>query len=145
MGTADDELFQTTSTASDGSYLFDSIVPNDYYIAFDNPNSSHIITEDSVSNGSTNSDITGSNGAGTTNTFTLSSGENELDIDAGYYEYAVIGDQVWLDTDGDGTQDSGENGIQGVTVELYSAGPDGIMGTIDDVLNQSTATDTDGE
>lgn len=33
----------------------------------------------------------------------------------------VLGDRVWLDTDGDGVQDAGEPGIPGVTVELYDS------------------------
>ncbi len=31
-----------------------------------------------------------------------------------------IGDRIWFDTDGDGVQDAGENGVAGVTVKLYS-------------------------
>jgi len=41
--------------------------------------------------------------------------------------YANIGDRVWYDTDGQGDQDGGEVGINGVTVKLYSGvcGPSG--------------------
>ncbi len=35
---------------------------------------------------------------------------------------ATIGDLVWADTDGDGIQDAGEDGLPGVTVKLYLAG-----------------------
>src|SRR5215813_13787892 len=31
-----------------------------------------------------------------------------------------LGDRVWNDTDGDGTQDSGEAGISGLTVQLLN-------------------------
>jgi hypothetical protein len=44
------------------------------------------------------------------------------DIDFGYAregQVGAIGDTVWLDTDGDGTQDPAEAGISGVTVNLY--------------------------
>lgn len=33
-----------------------------------------------------------------------------------------IGNRIWLDSDGDGIQDAGENPIAGVTVELYQGG-----------------------
>ncbi len=35
---------------------------------------------------------------------------------------AKLGDTIWLDLDGDGTQDPGEPGLPGVTVGLYDAG-----------------------
>ncbi|MDB6076144.1 MAG: putative hemagglutinin-related autotransporter protein, partial [Verrucomicrobiaceae bacterium] len=34
-----------------------------------------------------------------------------------------VGNLVWLDTNNNGLKDSGENGISGITVELWSAGP----------------------
>lgn len=44
----------------------------------------------------------------------------------------TIGDTVWLDRNNNGTQDSGETGIAGVTVNLVWAGSDGIFGNGDD-------------
>jgi hypothetical protein len=35
---------------------------------------------------------------------------------------AILGDRVWEDIDADGIQDPGEQGIPGVTVQIYSAG-----------------------
>ena len=35
---------------------------------------------------------------------------------------ASVGDFVWLDLDADGVQDTGEPGIDGVTVNLYASG-----------------------
>jgi uncharacterized repeat protein (TIGR01451 family) len=49
---------------------------------------------------------------------------------------ASIGNRVWLDENGDGVQDAGEDGIAGVLVGLYDA-----TGTI---LLASTVTDMDG-
>ena len=56
-------------------------------------------------------------------------------------EYASIGDRVWLDEDGDGIQDAGEDGIAGVPVTLtYTvqspAGPQ--------LVTLNTITDADG-
>ncbi len=54
-----------------------------------------------------------------------------------------IGDTVFCDNNNNGVQDDGEPGIGGVTVELTCAGPDGELGTADD-LNNSVATDSNG-
>jgi len=50
-------------------------------------------------------------------TVTLS-GSNRTDVDFGYRDAASLGDRVWNDLDGDGTQDTGEPGIAGVTVYI---------------------------
>lgn len=55
----------------------------------------------------------------------------------------TIGDFVWNDRDQDGVQDAGEPGIQGVTVNLLWAGPDGIFGNGDDETF-STVTNSSG-
>ena len=41
--------------------------------------------------------------------------------DIGAYEAIVVGDMVWDDVDGDGRQDPGEKGVEGVTVQLLNA------------------------
>jgi LPXTG-motif cell wall-anchored protein len=41
----------------------------------------------------------------------------------------AIGDFVWLDVDEDGFQDAGEAPVAGVTVRLYDAGCDTLLGT----------------
>jgi SdrD B-like domain len=44
---------------------------------------------------------------------------NVLTYDFGYRGTGSIGDRVWLDDNANGTQDSGETGIDGVTVQLF--------------------------
>lgn len=55
-------------------------------------------------------------------------------------DLAEIGDRVWIDVNGNGVQDTGEVGLDGVTVRLYSAGPDNTFGTADDLLEGTTTT-----
>ncbi len=50
---------------------------------------------------------------------------------------ASVGDTVFLDANGNGIQDAGESGVQGVQVTLTGAGNDGVIGTADD----TTATE----
>lgn len=61
-------------------------------------------------------------------------------LDAGVLT-ATIGDLVWLDVNRNGVQDSGEPGLEGVTIRLLSAGADRIFRTVDDYI--ATAS-TDG-
>ena len=64
---------------------------------------------------------------------TIGNGEPLIDYtaDFGYYvEPASVGNYVWLDSDEDGLQDSGEAGIDGVDVTLVIDYPDGSTVTI---------------
>ena len=56
---------------------------------------------------------------------------------------ASLGDRVWVDTNHNGLQDSGEAGLSGVSVTLAGAGADGLFGTSDDIT-RSTTTDSAG-
>ena len=48
----------------------------------------------------------------------LAGGSNDLTVDFGYYKDVTIGDFVWNDTNSNGIQNSGEPGINGVTLTL---------------------------
>ena len=55
-------------------------------------------------------------------TVTLSCNQTKTDVDFGYKSCkGSIGDKIWDDKNGNGTQNSGEPGIAGVTVELVNA------------------------
>ena len=58
---------------------------------------------------------------------------------------ASLGDYVWYDTNKNGVQDDGEEGVADVKVKLYRTGPDGKPGTSDDEFVGSMQTDADGE
>ena len=64
--------------------------------------------------------------------------------DVGLRYTATIGDAVWQDANGDGLQNAGESGIAGVVVRLAHAGPDGELGTADDVQAALTSSDAAG-
>jgi fimbrial isopeptide formation D2 family protein len=57
---------------------------------------------------------------------------------------AVYGDFVWLDTDKDGVQDTGEPGISGVRVELYKDNGDGVSDKNTDTYVGFTVTGANG-
>jgi fimbrial isopeptide formation D2 family protein/uncharacterized repeat protein (TIGR01451 family) len=83
-------------------------------------------------------------------TLILGVGDVRADVDFGYTRseiapaFASVGDRVWLDRDGDGTQDAGEPGLSGVRVNLTWYGLDDLPGGGDDVT-YSQVTDADGE
>jgi protocatechuate 3,4-dioxygenase beta subunit len=57
---------------------------------------------------------------------------------------AALGDRVWLDLNGNGRQDPDELGVSGATAQLFTAGPDGLFGTSDDVPGATRVTDANG-
>ncbi len=64
---------------------------------------------------------------------------DNLTADFGYYvEPAVLGNYVWMDTNGDGIQDPGEMPIEGAVVTLDVTYPDGSTATL------TTTTDATG-
>lgn len=54
-------------------------------------------------------------------------------------------DVVWLDMNKNGLQDASEAGVPGVTVWLYQSGPDGIAGSLDDLLIAMMTTGPAGD
>lgn len=56
---------------------------------------------------------------------------------------ASLGNYVWVDSNANGLQDDGQTGVNGVYVELFNTGIDGIAGTLDDVPVHVGSTQTD--
>ena len=113
------------TTAGDGSYLVGGLAPGTYTVTFTAPVGSAPTSADQGGDDTLDSDI---DGAGVSS-LTLSSGELDSTIDAGFVTPATIGDFVWDDLNGDGIQTSGEPGVSGVTVELLDGGGSVIVST----------------
>ncbi len=127
-----------TTTDADGNYLFDNLPAGDYTVAVD------VSTADAAALAADYPDLTpaglaavfdADGGNDSTSDLTLGVGEDNLDQDFGYQPSGSIGDTVWVDINGDGVQDAGEEGIEGVTVTL----------TLPDGSTVTTTTDTDGQ
>lgn len=138
----------STVTDANGFYLFDNLNAGTYSVEFEAPAAYAFSPQDSGGDDGADSDAdvaTGRSGP-----VTLAAGETNLTVDAGIYRDVVVppaslGDYVFLDADADGVQDSGELGIEGVTVNLLTAGVDGAFGTGDEVVAGTTVTDADGK
>lgn len=118
-------LQATVTTDAFGNYIFNGLTPGSYYVKFTTPAGFTLVTANSGANDNIDSDVDGTNGAGTTVTVTLLADEINTTVDAGFRRTtggANLGDFVWYDLDKDGVQDGGaEVGVPGITVVLYNS------------------------
>ncbi|MGA7719790.1 MAG: SdrD B-like domain-containing protein [Ignavibacteriaceae bacterium] len=114
-------LASTTTTNSNGKYLFSNLTPGSYYVQFVVPGG---YTVSPALQGSDTTVDSNPNSTGKTGTIYLKAGQNNLTIDCGMYPtppvLGSIGDFVWNDANHNGIQDVGEAGISNVTVKLYT-------------------------
>jgi uncharacterized repeat protein (TIGR01451 family) len=119
---------QTTVTDANGEYIFTDLPNGDYTISLDVPSGMNA-TYDADGGYDNTTDITLAQGEfNTTTDFGLNwvppaSTDNPVAGQTG-----AIGDRVWNDADGDGVQDEGESGLDGVGVVLaYDSNADGVI------------------
>src|SRR5690606_6563516 len=124
----------TDTTDSSSNYLFDNLVPGDYYVVF-TPPSSYVWRPPDEGGGDAAECDTDSE-TGHTFTTTLIYTEDDRTWYAGVYQLASIGDYEWEDMNANGVQETGEPPIPNVTVTLFNG-----AGT---QVGASTTTDTDG-
>jgi len=65
-------------------------------------------------------------------------------VDIGLFSPLTLGNQVWADLNNNGLIDDGEPGIDSVALQLFALGTDGEKGGNDDILIDSTFTDSLG-
>jgi hypothetical protein len=163
---ANDRLIGSTTTISNGYYLFDRLPPGDYLVVVPGTNfdagrvlNGYFSSGTSVVSGTLTEVVPANpndqpaldsddNGSATTArsvasavltlgpeatepsdeidatvgiSDTATNDRSNLTLDFGFYR-AALQSVVWRDTNNSGTFDSGESGIPGVTVELYSVG-----------------------
>ena len=116
-------VIATTTTDAGGLYSFTGLTPGvPYSVSFTAPVGFTATTANTGSD-ATDSDAVG----GVSQTVSLTVGENNATLDAGFFKPASLGDQTFVDTNGDGIQNNGEAPFPGVTVTLISNGV--IVGT----------------
>jgi SdrD B-like domain/Secretion system C-terminal sorting domain len=143
-GTADDVRVGVTTTDNNGAYSFIGLADGNYNVGFTNLPAGFSFTDKDKA-GSTAADGSDANTAsGRTGTIALdptsasATGVNDITVDAGLISTrAALGNQVWLDIDGDGLLNNGEKGVSGVTVTLYDDATSAVLA--------STITDADGK
>ena len=135
FGTGDDTTATTftangtepgSMTSSSGYYKFTSLEAGQYKVSFDRPADYVFTGRDLGTNDGLDSDVDTT--TGTTQVVTLAAGQSNMTVDAGVYltppppPSARLGDFVWLDTNKNGIQDAGEQGVAGVTMTLIPQG-----------------------
>ena len=124
------------TTGEPGYYEFIGLTTGDYEVEFVTPTG---FSFSPSGQGSTDLDSDADLLTGRTGVFTLAAGQDITDVDAGMVPGGSIGDHIWLDTDGDGVDDIGEQGLPNVTVSLTGTAADGT------VINLTTVTDSNGD
>jgi len=110
-------------TGADGSYLFEGLDASDgYQVQFLDEGTGKNFVAANAGDDTVDSDVTSVDNAGngTTDTISLAIGEDKRDVDAGIVDpgTASLGNKLFIDANGNGLQDDGEVGVDGVTVTL---------------------------
>ena len=143
------EVLATTTTGDNpntvpietGYYKFKGLTPGlEYQVVFNTPTGYSVSPRQSDSNPASNSNSDGL----VSDKITLSPGEFNPTIDAGFYRTASLGDRLWLDTTANGKQDDSATGISGQLITLIGGGADGLIATAGDNTTATTTTGVDG-
>lgn len=132
-------------TDSDGNYAFNSLPilkKGQYYSVFLDENASLVALGDLVPTLSNVGDMANdsSTNVATSGDLTFSRA-TDLTLDFGFMKGSVtVGDRVWFDSNGNGTQDENEPGIKNVNISIQ--GPDGLPVT--DVYGNTVGNVTTG-
>jgi hypothetical protein len=135
-------FLEQTTTDEDGFYLFTDLNPGDYQVMFVNPEGFDEVSPFLVGNNSEIDSDANPNNNLTSSVISLANGENNLTIDAGFFQTpASLGDFVFEDTNGNGIQDEDEPGVEGVTVKLQNPDGSAVLDGEGNPITTTTAAD----
>jgi hypothetical protein len=147
-------VIATTVTDANGNYVFNNLpATTNYIIGVTPPAGTIFATTTGTTTANGNSDVNATLGSATYGKTTAIStgvaGTQVTGIDAGIVSQAAgtasLGDRVWNDLNNNGTQDAGEPGIAGVTVNLYEdANGDGVLAGAELTAVRTAVTDAFG-
>jgi len=128
-----EEMPIAEQTTEDGLYLFEGLAPGSYFVIFQQPDGFSFTLQNRGSDDEADSDANPVSGVSPI--VSLASGTDDRSLDVGLLELASVGDFVFNDTNGNGIQDPGEEGVSGVVVSIFNQ--DGTL------INQ-TVSESDG-
>jgi len=112
-------LINQVTTAVDGSYLFEGVIPGDYLICLSDPGDFFEPTI-STNDSSRNSDFDLAGGTLCSSCLTVNAFEDNLDIDFGFIrDVSEVVIELWYDTDDDGRIDAIEDSAENINVRLF--------------------------
>ncbi|OPZ72574.1 MAG: Serine-aspartate repeat-containing protein F precursor [bacterium ADurb.Bin478] len=133
-------LIAETTTDENGLYAFAQVAPGSYLLAFEHLKDYYFTL---VDQGEDDKDSDADPVTGRTGSLTVAADQVDDRWDAGMVRREApsqldnsIGDRVWLDSNGNGVQEEGESGIEGIQVQLLSSPSATLVAT--------TATNSEG-
>ncbi len=122
-------------TPSDDGWFNFCVPPGTYYVEVVMPPQGLVQALPNIGfNEEYDSDLTNAFGPGTTNQFTVNTGQDKTDLGAGFYPQSIVGNLVWFDENFDGIQNSNEAKLAGITVQA-------IDKTTNQVIKEVTTND----
>ena len=113
--------YGSVTTAEDGNYQFDGLLPGDYYVSVQLPEGYLVVepTDARLENDEHTSVIAQCSGrTGQSDVITVKMTETYQGMDIGSVLPGKLGDLCWLDENGNGLWDYDEKGLAGVKIEL---------------------------
>lgn len=135
-----DDVAYTTTTDSTGNYLFSTLPAGNYTVSVD----TSTLPDNFAQTYDLDDGFDLTPGTPNTTVTTLAPGQVRDDVDFAYTGNSSIGDTVWYDVDGNGSQNNAEPGIAGALVTLVFGGDDGDLSTTIDNITYTTTTDATG-
>lgn len=118
------QLVTSTLSSDDGSYSVGDLLPGNYLVML-NPPTDFVATTP------------------VQQPVVLAAG-SAVNVRFGLQPVSTIAGLVYIDRNGDGSRQTSETGLSNATVSLFSAGPDGVFRTGDEILVSSTDSAADG-
>ncbi|EIJ36030.1 IPTL-CTERM sorting domain-containing protein [Thiothrix nivea] len=148
------------TTGADGLYRFDKLLEGEYIVSINapigySPTTGGLDVDSDASDKDSNCRINSVSGVFDTLPFNLKAGtepdtsadgddtNGNMTVDCGMVRPLKLGSRIWLDLDGDGSQDEGEPGIAGATVTLLTADGNPVTDIFGNPV-QPMVTDADG-
>ncbi|MGQ9774152.1 SdrD B-like domain-containing protein, partial [Chloroflexus sp.] len=131
-------VLATTTTATNGTYTFNNILPADYTVRFTNPDTGNYVF---ITGGDSDVTTAGNVATSSTNTLTVRYNGSLTNIDAGFRGQTTVSGRIFEDNNADNLQDAGDTDLSGATVTLtVTANLTNLVATYQATLNTSTPT-----
>jgi len=132
----------TTITDVNGEWSVGNLAPGSYTVVFTAPDGRTWTTQNATN--ATEATDSDAGPTGLAGAFPVTAGGINNDVDAGLIPVppaqATLGNYVWIDGNGDGIQQAGEQPVAGATVNIWSVNADGTPNAI----VRTTLTDANG-